>query len=110
MLALNQLLEALREYRALEDLNCLTLPADAYFSPELHQLELEQIFRKEWLCVGREEQIPRPGDYFTTEILGEPMVIVHGSDGALRALSTFSAESFQFPCHSASYGRTWHCF
>src|SRR5438270_1467821 len=94
MLAFNQLLETLREYRTLDDLDCLTLPADAYLSPELHQLEVEQIFRKEWLCVGREEQIPTPGDYFTSEILGEPMVIVRGADGVARALSTICRHRF----------------
>src|SRR5262249_46093718 len=34
------------------------------------------------------------GDYFTREIWGEPMVIVHGSDGALRALSTICRHRF----------------
>src|SRR5229473_8536142 len=94
MLALNQLLATLREYRTLDDLDCLTLPADAYLSPELHRIEVEQIFRKEWLCVGRVEQIPNPGAYFTTEILREPMVIVRGADGALRALSTICRHRF----------------
>jgi phenylpropionate dioxygenase-like ring-hydroxylating dioxygenase large terminal subunit len=119
MLALNQLLATLREYRTLDDLDCLTLPADAYLSPELHRIEVEQIFRKEWLCVGRVEQIPNPGAYLTTEILGEPMVIVRGADGALRALSTIcrhrfmpvvtgqgQADRFICPYHAWTYDTT----
>ena len=94
MLTLERLLATLREYRSLDDLDCLTLPADAYTSPDLHRLELERIFRKEWLCVGREEEVQSPGEYFTTEILGEPMVIVRGADGELRALTTICRHRF----------------
>lgn len=119
MLTLHQLLGTLREYRSLDDLDCLTLPPDAYVSPDLHQLEIDRIFRKEWLCVGREEQLQCPGEYFTTEVLGEPMVIVRGADGALRALSTICrhrfmpvvsgrgrAERFICPYHAWTYDTT----
>lgn len=119
MLTLHQLLATLREYRSLDDLDCLTLPPDAYVSPDLHQLELERIFRKEWLCVGREEQVHGPGEYFTTDVLSEPMVIVRGEDGALRALSTICrhrfmpvvsgrgrAERFICPYHAWTYDTT----
>lgn len=63
------------------------LPMSTYTSQRLYELELAQIFRKEWLCVGRLEQVRSAGDYFTVEILGEPIVIVRGSDHVLRALS-----------------------
>jgi phenylpropionate dioxygenase-like ring-hydroxylating dioxygenase large terminal subunit len=119
MLTLDQLLATLREYRSLDDLDCLTLPPDAYVSPDLHRLEVERIFRKEWLCVGREEQVQSPGEYFTTEVLSEPMVIVRGADGELRALSTIcrhrfmpvvsgrgQADRFICPYHAWTYDTT----
>lgn len=37
-------------------------------SPEFYELEKEAVFRRSWLFVGRVEQIPCPGDYFTKEI------------------------------------------
>jgi phenylpropionate dioxygenase-like ring-hydroxylating dioxygenase large terminal subunit len=119
MLTLDQLLATLREYQTLDDLDCLTLPPDAYRSPDLHRLEVERIFSKEWLCVGREEQVQNLGEYFTTEVLSEPMVIVRGVDGELRALSTICrhrfmpvvsgrgrAERFICPYHAWTYDTT----
>jgi hypothetical protein len=38
-----------------------TLHWDFYLSPELFGREKEQIFCREWLCVGREEEIAQPG-------------------------------------------------
>src|SRR5215472_7732209 len=50
MLALHELITTLGEYRDLDDSECLTLPPEAYVSPGLYQLEIERIFRREWLC------------------------------------------------------------
>jgi phenylpropionate dioxygenase-like ring-hydroxylating dioxygenase large terminal subunit len=63
------------------------LPTEAYLSDEFYELELEHIFRRDWICIGREEEAVAPGDYFTIELAGEPLMIVRGSDGELRALS-----------------------
>jgi len=63
------------------------LPPAAYTSEEFHQLELEHLFRRDWICIGREEEAAHPGDFFTIELAGEPLLIVRGRDGVLRALS-----------------------
>lgn len=64
-----------------------TLPPGAYTSQAFFDLEMKWIFRREWLCVGHVSQIPNTGDYFTLELLGEPLVIVRGKD-RIRALSS----------------------
>lgn len=86
--SLDNLLDVLAEYLTLRDVECLTLPRHAYLSPELYRHELETIFHHEWLCVGRDEHVPRPGDYYCLELLGEPLIIVRGEDGEVRALSS----------------------
>ena len=63
------------------------LPPDVYFSEEWYEREVETIFRKEWLVATREEEIPNPGDYVRLDIVGEPLVIIRGDDGIIRALS-----------------------
>lgn len=78
----------LSEYLHLEDNECLSLPPEAYLSESLYEHELERIFRHEWLCVGREEYIANSGDYFCTDLLGDPIIIVRADDGAVRALSS----------------------
>ena len=45
-----------------------TLPADLYTSPDVLQFEWEAVFAHEWLCAGRVERIPNPGDWFTVTL------------------------------------------
>ena len=52
-----------------------TLPREYYTSPEIFGHELEHIFTKRWLCVGREDRIPEPGDWFTQQIGPESITI-----------------------------------
>ena len=48
---------------------------------------METIFKKRWLQVTREEEIPNPGDYVRIDILGEPLVILRDREGVVRAMS-----------------------
>jgi phenylpropionate dioxygenase-like ring-hydroxylating dioxygenase large terminal subunit len=57
-----------------------TLPAGAYTSQAFFDLEVEKIFRKDWLCVGHVSQVANVGDYFTLDLFGEPLVVVRGQD------------------------------
>jgi Rieske 2Fe-2S family protein len=52
-----------------------TLPASWYTSPEIFAKERERIFLREWLCVGREEDVTAAGDFFTTERAGESLIV-----------------------------------
>jgi phenylpropionate dioxygenase-like ring-hydroxylating dioxygenase large terminal subunit len=56
-------------------------------SPEHYELEREAIFGRTWLNVGRVEQLPRKGSYFTKELdaAGTSVVIVRGLDEEVRA-------------------------
>jgi choline monooxygenase len=58
-----------------------------YVTAEALEAERRAVFAKTWQLVGREEQVSTPGAYFTAEIAGEPLVVVRGVDGELRALS-----------------------
>ena len=66
-----------------------TAPAsyDDSISPEHYELEREAIFRKTWLNVGRVEQLPRTGSYFTRELdaAGTSAIIVRDAAGETRA-------------------------
>jgi len=56
-------------------------------SREFYELESEAIFKRAWLNVGRVEQLPRNGSYFTREIAvaKTSVIVVRGMDGELRA-------------------------
>jgi choline monooxygenase len=61
-----------------------TIPASWYTNDELYNLELKNVFAHSWQLVCRLDQVESPGQYVTTDIAGEPIVIVRGSDGVLR--------------------------
>jgi phenylpropionate dioxygenase-like ring-hydroxylating dioxygenase large terminal subunit len=56
-------------------------------SPEFYELEREAIFKRAWLNVGRVEQLPRNGSYFTKElaVAKTSIIVVRGLDGEVRA-------------------------
>ena len=62
-----------------------SLPSWAYTDAEFLERERERLFRAHWLCIGREDQVARPGDYMTREIAGASLIVVRGRDGAVRA-------------------------
>ncbi len=62
------------------------LPSRCYHSEEIYQYEVEKIFRRNWLVVGRWDQVENPGDYFTVRLFGEPIVVVRDLQGELHAL------------------------
>jgi choline monooxygenase len=64
-----------------------TLPADWYLGEESLARDQRRIFGRTWQLVGHTAQVARPGDYFTCEVAGEPLVVARGGDGTLRALS-----------------------
>jgi Rieske 2Fe-2S family protein len=56
-------------------------------SPEFYELERQAIFKRSWLNVGRVEQLPRNGSYFTKDlaVANTSLIIVRGTDGEVRA-------------------------
>ena len=64
-----------------------SLPPLCYTDHDFYEFEKEALFNHEWLCVGRESWVPQPGDYFTSSIIGEPMIVCRDLDGTLRAMS-----------------------
>ncbi|WP_414444508.1 aromatic ring-hydroxylating oxygenase subunit alpha [Burkholderia sp. 22PA0106] len=63
------------------------MPPAVYTSPAFLDREQEAIFRHDWLCVGRAGALPNPGDYLTADIGGQPVAVLRGEDGTLRAMS-----------------------
>jgi len=57
-----------------------------YVDPEIFERELDSIFGRAWLCVGHESQVPAPGDYVTTQLARQPVIMVRHGDGSIRVL------------------------
>src|SRR5262249_52491905 len=57
------------------------LPAWCYTSGEFYGRETERVFRKCWNFLGRADRVPNPGDYFTAEIAGVPLIVLRDRAG-----------------------------
>jgi len=62
-----------------------TIPGPWYTDTEIAELERRTVFSRTWQMVGRVEQVAEAGQFITAEVAGEPIVVVRGSDGMLRA-------------------------
>jgi len=62
-----------------------TIPAAWYFDARIAELERLSVFGRTWQLVARIEQVKSPGQFVSTTVAGEPIVVVRGNDGVLRA-------------------------
>lgn len=63
------------------------MPKSVYTSAEFLAQEQRHVFAQDWICAGRAETLPNPGDYLTLSLAGEPVIVLRDRDGAIRALS-----------------------
>lgn len=61
------------------------VPVDAYISADYVRLEKEKLWPKVWQIACREEELPRPGDFYTYDIADESITIVRNRDGDIAA-------------------------
>ena len=81
------LTEALRAYAARPLEEARALPPAAYTSERMLAAETEALFKREWLCAGRAEALPKAGDYAAFSVGDVPLFVVRGRDDRIRAFS-----------------------
>ena len=85
------------------------LPPDLYTSDEFFQFEKKAIFTREWICVGRIDQLKEPGDYRTITIAGEPLIVCRDSDNELHVMSAVCQHRGMLVVEDAGNCRRFTC-
>jgi choline monooxygenase len=80
---LKQILSSYNECARLSEAS--TIPASWYIDPRIAELERVNVFGRTWQLVARTDQLSQPGQFVSTQLAGEPVVVVRGQDGELRA-------------------------
>ncbi|MGY8993567.1 MAG: aromatic ring-hydroxylating oxygenase subunit alpha [Rhodospirillales bacterium] len=57
-----------------------------YTDPEVFELEMQRVFGRSWLFVGHDSQIPNSGDFLTTELGRQPVIMIRHYDDTVRVL------------------------
>jgi Rieske 2Fe-2S family protein len=65
------------------------LPPEAYSSEEWFEHEQRQLFTHTWHLAATVDEVREPGDYVTVAAGSDPLVVVRGLDGVLRAFHNF---------------------
>ena len=95
-----------------------TIPGGWYTDPRVLALEEREVFGATWQLAARADEVAAPGQYVTTTIGGEPIVVVRGKDDVLRAFYNVCrhhaaavvpeaegcAKQFRCPYHGWTYG------
>jgi phenylpropionate dioxygenase-like ring-hydroxylating dioxygenase large terminal subunit len=58
----------------------------AYIDPAVFALEEERIFRRAWLYVAHESEVPKPGDHILARLGPDEVILARREDGALSLL------------------------
>lgn len=103
------LLESMRRLVEKHHSDWHTLPPAAYNSDDIFELERIKIFRPGWICVGRADQVSRPGDFLSVDVVGEPLVMVRDATGQLRVLSRVCRHRWMEVCSGGGNSKFFRC-
>ena len=86
-----------------------TLSAHLYYTEEAFAEEKSRIFSATWQLMGHARQVPHPGDYFTFDLIGEPLLVARGEDGVLRAFYNVCRHRAGHPASGCGNRKLFRC-
>ena len=84
-------------------------PGALYSSPDIYAAEVDRMFRRDWLFVGRIEELPNPGDFTTMRIAGEPIIVARAQDGQLHAFYNMCVHRGVEVAEGCGHTRVFRC-
>ena len=86
-----------------------TLPSRLYTDASVTPKEWENVFARTWQIVGRSAQLSQPGDYFTTTLGDEPLLLVRGAGGELRGFYNVCRHRAGPPAQGCGSRKVFRC-
>ncbi len=94
-----------------------SLPPEAYTSQAMAAAEIDAIFRRGWIGVGRSDMVGEPGDFIALDVAGQTIILLRDQECDLRAYANTcrhrgarlvdgqgSCKGLRCPFHSWFYG------
>ncbi len=86
------------------------LPPEAYFEPSWYELEVKELFGKTWNLVGHESNLKASGDFITSKVGADPVVVVRTPEGGLSGyLNMCRHRGMAIACGSGNCGDSLRC-
>ncbi|WP_299843344.1 aromatic ring-hydroxylating dioxygenase subunit alpha [uncultured Roseovarius sp.] len=114
---MNKLIEIDLSNSRLPTDQAVSIPPECYTSPEICEAEIAQVFRQNWLGVGRADMLAGPGSFQTLDIAGQNIILLRDKEGTPRAFANTcrhraarlvdgagSCKGLRCPFHSWFYG------
>ena len=105
---------------AIADIRRGLIPAGLYSDPVILELEKERLFRRAWIFLAHESEIPENGDYVVRRIVDDSFIVVRDENGTVNVLLNMclhrgmqvcraevgNASHFRCPYHAWTYRNT----
>ncbi len=56
-----------------------------YTDPRFYEVDLDLIWYRDWLFIGHDCELPKPGSYFTVQVGAHPVIVLRDREGGVRA-------------------------
>ena len=101
--------QELTHLKTLDRSDARTMPPAFYTLDDFHGLEKDHIFRKEWVCLRHIGEIPNPGDFYTTELVDEQLIVSRDKKGDIYVLSNVCRHRGNIVAHGRGNQRSFVC-